>query len=124
MLGSIQHLKSKFGSGYILTVQLTDMRPVGTNDLQVGPAAWSSPEGRILLRFVGHICPLAQLLDHTELQLSQASHFVFSIPSQFTDMAGIFEAFEASKVDLGVEAYGISQASSLERVFISLAASI
>ena len=39
------------------------------------------------------------------------------------DLAGLFEVLEASKQDLGVEAYSLAQATSLERVFIEMAKS-
>lgn len=38
-----------------------------------------------------------------------------------SDIAGLFEALESSKHSLGIEAYSLAQATSLERVFIEMA---
>ena len=106
----MQHLKSRLDSGHLLSVQLADGRLEGTeSDLDSSAAAF--------LRFMHGVCAAAQLVD----QDSKSLHFVFSIPRQGTELASLFEAFEASRSELGIESYGISHATTLERVITALA---
>ncbi|GAX84392.1 hypothetical protein CEUSTIGMA_g11814.t1 [Chlamydomonas eustigma] len=108
-IGTIQHLKSKFDSGYILTVQLKEeSNPVQPNALS-----------EAFLGFLVHLSPTSRILDHDGV-----NHFVIAIPRDSTDLPEIFEALEKSRQGLGLMAYSLSQATTLERVFVSLASSL
>eukprot|EP00955_Chlamydomonas_euryale_P102912 365452-Chlamydomonas_euryale.AAC.18 len=134
-LGSVQHLKNKYDTGYILTVQLANGGDaLGTQPLQqqhqpqqqparegadgaVAPAAPTADRAARFLAFLSSVCPAAALLER-----DGASHLVVAIPRDAADLAALFEALEGSRGALGVDAYSLTQATTLERVFIALAA--
>ena len=66
----MQHLKSKFDSGYVLTVQLAGQQDGRSQSEDDGASA------PLFLVFMRRICPLARLVEGDV----QASHLVLSIP--------------------------------------------
>ncbi|XP_066289391.1 phospholipid-transporting ATPase ABCA3-like isoform X2 [Branchiostoma lanceolatum] len=98
-LGSIQHLKSRFGKGYTLMVKV---------DVET-----HSPEP--LRSFVQTQFPGADLVDEhqgmLQYQLSSTGGLTWSY---------VFEALEGKRTDLGIVDYSVSQ-TSLEQVFLNFA---
>ncbi|RYH21651.1 ATP-binding cassette domain-containing protein [archaeon] len=99
VLGSKQHLKSKFGSGFELSVKLH----VVQDDLD------QRVEG--LTAFVLSLFPSATILSGSGGQV------VYSIPREEASTAKVFTAMEMHKQDLGIEDYMLAQ-PTLEQVFI------
>lgn len=97
-LGTKQHLKSKFGSGYELVVKLKMS--------EAGSAALDTLSG-----FVRGMFPSAKFIS------DNGGLVTFSIPQTEMNMGLAFTEFEDRKVDLHVEDYHIAQAT-LEQVFI------
>ena len=99
-LGTIQHLKSKFGQGYTLEIKVRSI----PNDT-TGAA-------------IQHV--QAFLLSQTQFQV-QVRELTFSTGSfqirQGTP-ADLFELLEQNKQQMGIETYTISQ-TSLEQIFLS-----
>ncbi|XP_078609223.1 phospholipid-transporting ATPase ABCA3-like isoform X2 [Branchiostoma floridae x Branchiostoma japonicum] len=98
-LGSIQHLKSRFGKGYTLMVKV---------DVET-----HSPDP--LRSFVQSQFPGAELVDEhqgmLQYQLSSTGGLTWS---------SVFEALEGKRTDLGIVDYSVSQ-TSLEQVFLNFA---
>ncbi|XP_078687656.1 phospholipid-transporting ATPase ABCA3-like isoform X4 [Branchiostoma floridae x Branchiostoma belcheri] len=98
-LGSIQHLKSRFGKGYTLMVK------VDTETHSPDP----------LRSFVQTQFPGAELVDEhqgmLQYQLSSTGGLTWSY---------VFEALEGKRTDLGIVDYSVSQ-TSLEQVFLRFA---
>lgn len=95
-LGTVQHLKNRFGAGYCL-------------DMRVQPACANDA-----VSFVQRQCPTSQLLNRTADRLS------FSIPQQGLDLPALFAAVEGNRSTLQIEDYSLSQ-TTLEQVFVALA---
>jgi ABC-type multidrug transport system ATPase subunit len=100
-LGSVQHLKGKFGKGYKLEVKLGDK--FEQNQEQV--------KKFILDRFEG-----AALEEEYPLLMK------FELPRSGYTLAQIFRVMEENQKTLGVEDYSIAQ-TSLEQIFVSIAKS-
>jgi ABC-type multidrug transport system ATPase subunit len=105
-LGSLEHLKHKFGRGYFMELS-TDERRV--DDVR---------------KFV------AELFEGAEEQEHHSGRLQYLIPRQQggggggagLSLAQIFGRIEASKQRLGIHDYGVSQAS-LESIFVNIAKS-
>lgn len=100
-IGSIQHLKSKFGRGYFLEIKLKE-----TADVQ---------QVEFLRRQILHIFPNAS---HQE---SFASILAYKIPKE--DVQSLSQSFlklEEAKHAFNIEEYSFSQ-GTLEQVFVELA---
>lgn len=95
-LGTVQHLKNRFGAGYCLDMRL---QPARIEDA---------------VAFLQRQCPTAQLLNRTADRLS------FSIPQQGLDLPALFAAVESNRSTLQIEDYSLSQ-TTLEQVFVALA---
>ncbi|DBA79628.1 TPA: ATP-binding cassette sub- A member 2 [Trebouxia sp. C0004] len=95
-LGTVQHLKNRFGAGYCL-------------DMRLQPARLEDA-----VAFVQRQCPTAQLLNRTADRIS------FSIPQQGLDLPALFAAVESNRSTLQIDDYSLSQ-TTLEQVFVALA---
>ncbi|GAB4821282.1 hypothetical protein N2152v2_008328 [Parachlorella kessleri] len=95
-LGTVQHLKSRFGEGYVL-----EMRTV-------------PGQGEAAAGLVRQQCPGAGVREQDGVHLS------FTIPLQGLDLPALFAAIEGGKEAAGIEEYSLSQAT-LEQVFIHMA---
>ena len=98
VLGTKQHLKSKFGSGYELTVKLK-MTEVSSSSLDS------------LSKFVVSMFPSAKFIS------DNGGLVTYTIPLNEMNIGMAFTEFEAKKAVLLVEDYSIAQ-STLEQVFI------
>ncbi|CAM6122589.1 unnamed protein product [Calypogeia fissa] len=96
-LGSIQHLKSRFGNGY--NVELQCKRPENLQQIH----------GMITEFFPG-----ATLDEQHSLRVK------YSIPLEGLSLSKVFRTIESEKERIGLEDYSVSQ-SSLEQIFISFA---
>jgi len=96
-LGSIQHLKARFGSGYTLTLRCEE----GTLTEQV-------------VEKVQDLLPLAELKEehHTQLQ--------FQLPRQGTKLATVFRHMEECRQICIIEDYSLTQ-TTLDEVFVRFA---
>jgi hypothetical protein len=97
-LGTKQHLKSKFGSGYELVVKLKMS--------ELGPASLDTLGG-----FVTSLFPSSKFIS------DNGGLVTYSIPQAEMNMGLAFTEFEDKKSQLHVEDYHIAQAT-LEQVFI------
>ena len=95
-LGSMQHLKNKYGQGYSLKIQTR------------------SPESMPLRQYVEATFPGSRLTDVNHKQLS------YEIPQTQIDWAFLFGAMENAKAGFDVEEYSVSQ-TTLEQIFINFA---
>ncbi|OAE27724.1 hypothetical protein AXG93_4193s1240 [Marchantia polymorpha subsp. ruderalis] len=96
-LGSIQHLKSRFGSGYNL-----EMRCKRPEDMQR------------LHEFITRSFPGSKLDEQHNTRVK------YCIPLEGVSLSKVFGVIEAEKDLVGLEDYSVSQ-SSLEQIFISFA---
>ena len=96
-LGTKQHLKNKFGSGFELVVKLR------ISDIDAQQVEFTS--------FVQNLFKSATLLSESGGLLT------YQIPKEEMHMGRAFTALEANKVDLKIEDYSIAQ-PTLEQVFI------
>jgi len=96
-LGSVQHLKDKYGAGYTLELRV-DERQVG------------KVEGLILSTFDG--------AEETEKHIGQLR---YSIPRSNLKLSQMFALLEESREQYGILDYALSQ-TTLEQVFINFAA--
>ncbi|EFJ47840.1 hypothetical protein VOLCADRAFT_43193, partial [Volvox carteri f. nagariensis] len=99
-LGTVQHLKSRFGGGYILEIKL---QPASASN----PSLASGPSPPPPLP------PLPQS-SHSMQQMQQQQRHL--------DLAALFEAVESQRAALGVADYCLTQ-TTLEQLFVSMAAS-
>lgn len=108
-LGTKQHLKSKFGSGYELTIKYH------TSKLHKGPSTndgvpFVAPS-EVITQFVSSLFPTSHFLS------DNGGLMTFTIPSTDMQIGVAFSEIEAHKTELFIEDYSISQ-STLEQVFI------
>lgn len=97
-LGSIQHLKTKYGDGYTLTVRVSS----------------SVPTLQPIQDFIRANFP-ASFLKEVHLNMLE-----YQLPTEGTALSSLFGIMEANRRDLGIEDYSISQ-TTLDQVFISFA---
>jgi ABC-type multidrug transport system ATPase subunit len=96
-LGSPQHLKSKFGQGYKLTVRLTD-----ENEIER------------LYAFIKEHFPTASISEiHKNLT-------EYTLPFKDTKLSEIFGCIEKNRDCLGIKDYSVSQ-TTLDQVFVNFA---
>ncbi|XP_077981076.1 phospholipid-transporting ATPase ABCA1-like [Glandiceps talaboti] len=101
-LGSTQHLKNRFGDGYMLTIRIGRNTNTDTVDLQS------------VIQFVKTTFPYAVLKE------KHHSMVEYQLPSDKTSLAQLFGAMEANKNRLLIEDYSVSQ-TTLDQVFINFA---
>ncbi|XP_047236677.1 ATP-binding cassette sub-family A member 2 isoform X2 [Girardinichthys multiradiatus] len=96
-LGSIQHLKNRFGDGYMITVRTK-----------------SSSNVKEVVRFFNRNFPEAVLKDrhHTKVQ--------YQLKSERISLAQVFSKMEQVVEVLGIEDYSVSQ-TTLDNVFVNFA---
>ncbi|XP_035696779.1 ATP-binding cassette sub-family A member 5-like [Branchiostoma floridae] len=106
-LGSTQHLKNKYGSGYILEVKVKEQSEDINNDLDASLDRLDS--------FVHDLFP-----DAAEAEVI-SNHVTYNIPKEdVRSLARVFTALEEGKTNVGIEEYSFSQ-STLEQVFLQFA---
>ncbi len=106
-IGSLQHLKSKFGSGFEMHVRVS--RDGNTED------ADGSTRLEVAAAFVRDAVPQAELTEERNGKLT------FALP-QATRLSAVFRAMETHKSRLHITDYSLSQ-TSLESVFLRVAES-
>ncbi|XP_055884282.1 phospholipid-transporting ATPase ABCA1-like isoform X3 [Biomphalaria glabrata] len=97
-LGSVQHLKNRFGNGYTIILRVS-----GQN-----------PDMHPIMEFISSTFPTAKLREkhHNMLQ--------YQLPTDNLSLSRLFEAMELAKRDFHVEDYSVSQ-TTLDQVFINFA---
>ena len=93
-LGSIQHLKSRFGSGYLMEINASET---------------SAPA---VAAFVRRMYPQSQL------EQQHGGRLKYRLPQQGLTLSSVFSSMEANKKTLCITDYSISQCS-LETIFIN-----
>ena len=96
-LGSVQHLKKRFGAGYSIEVKTASPSRVG--ELQA---------------FVRGIAQHAVLGEH------HGGHLHYQLPKAGISLAAVFRKFEEHKERLEITEYAVAQ-TSLEQVFLAFA---
>ena len=147
-LGSNQHLKSKFGKGYVLQLKVGQMPqvvgvtphsralqvPIDNEDRAIAFVQGAVPSAVVTQRHMGALSFNAEQLQVPALQLrflgflsfrqhaaacTTTSHFVNArISLSAMQLSDFFEKIESAKAALAVSDYSISQ-TTLEQVFIS-----
>jgi ABC-type multidrug transport system ATPase subunit len=108
-IGSPLFLKSKFGTGYLLTFA----RHSRASSTQI--ASMTQHNSNAMLRVIQHFVPKAVVHSDVGAELS------FSLPFESTgDFSALFKALDEQIGNLGYASYGIS-CTTLEEVFLSLA---
>jgi len=95
-LGSLQHLKNRFGTGYTLTVRCP------------------SASQEIFLQYLSDSLPSAKLED------SHCSQMKFKVPQQETRLSNVFNVMYSAKVSSLIEDYSVSQ-TTLDDIFVKFA---
>jgi ABC-type multidrug transport system ATPase subunit len=96
-LGSVQHLKKRFGKGYTVELKTSDVSKV--------------PQ---VQEFIASLAPEAILGEH------HGGHLNWQLPKAGVSLAALFRKFEASKTELDIMEYAVAQ-TSLEQVFLRFA---
>ena len=99
-LGTIQHLKSKFGRGYTIEIKLLP------NDAELSTA----PMERVI--------NFLQMLKEYQIQVKETTLSTGVFQIQQSSPADLFELLEQNKKQLQIETYTISQ-TTLEQIFLS-----
>nr|XP_045371217.1 phospholipid-transporting ATPase ABCA1 isoform X6 [Camelus bactrianus] len=97
-LGSVQHLKNRFGDGYTIVVRI----------------AGSNPDLKPVQEFFGLAFPGSVLKEKHRNMLQ------YQLPSSLSSLARIFSALSQSKKRLHIEDYSVSQ-TTLDQVFVNFA---
>uniref|UniRef100_A0A8D0QW44 P-type phospholipid transporter n=1 Tax=Sus scrofa TaxID=9823 RepID=A0A8D0QW44_PIG len=97
-LGSVQHLKNRFGDGYTIVVRI----------------AGSNPDLQPVQEFFGHAFPGSVLKEKHRNMLQ------YQLPSSLSSLARIFSVLSQSKKRLHIEDYSVSQ-TTLDQVFVNFA---
>ncbi|KAF6122816.1 ATP binding cassette subfamily A member 1 [Phyllostomus discolor] len=97
-LGSVQHLKNRFGDGYTIVVRI----------------AGSSPDLKPVQEFFGLAFPGSVLKEKHRNMLQ------YQLPSSLSSLARIFSVLSQSKKRLHIEDYSVSQ-TTLDQVFVNFA---
>jgi ATP-binding cassette subfamily A (ABC1) protein 3 len=125
-LGSAQHLKNKFGSGYTLSIKAmrSPLGPDGTTvyrtnvptlgDLGPSLSLCSFTLSRIDERVFNSVFPGATVLEEHD------GYATINLPSNGLSWSEIFRKLEEHKEYLGIEDYSVSQ-TTLEQVFLDVA---
>lgn len=127
-IGTVQHLKGRFGTGYRLELRveqpqvLQPLQPLqpGSRRSTAGETGAEQgspsriPATKAALSYITSVCPDAHVVEE------EANRLVVSIPTQGLDLASLFEAIELRKDELGITDYSVSQ-TTLEQVFVGLA---
>ncbi|XP_033629986.1 ATP-binding cassette sub-family A member 5-like isoform X1 [Asterias rubens] len=115
-LGTTQHLKSKYGGGYILEVKLNPGEAYYSMDHSSGQAA------QLLNQHLSALDQtIRQVFPAVEVTETFGERVTYRIPKDgVTSLSEVFKAMEDGKENLHVEEYSFSQAT-LEQVFIEFA---
>jgi len=97
-IGSLQHLKSKFGHGYELQARVEDEKALGE-----------------MIEYVCRTFGSSRLIEQHGMKAT------FEIPKASSSLGEMFEIIERVKEELGIVDYSISQ-TSLEQVFLRVSA--
>uniref|UniRef100_W5N0J6 P-type phospholipid transporter n=1 Tax=Lepisosteus oculatus TaxID=7918 RepID=W5N0J6_LEPOC len=97
-LGSVQHLKNRFGDGYTII-----LRVAGTN-----------PELEPVMKFIENE------LQGSVLKEKHRNMLQYQLPSSLTSLARIFSILSKNKQQLRIEDYSVSQ-TTLDQVFVNFA---
>ncbi|XP_038625429.1 phospholipid-transporting ATPase ABCA1 [Tachyglossus aculeatus] len=97
-LGSVQHLKNRFGDGYTIVVRI----------------AGSSPDLKPVQEFFGLAFPGSVLKEKHRNMLQ------YQLPSSLSSLARIFSILSQNKKRLHIEDYSVSQ-TTLDQVFVNFA---
>uniref|UniRef100_A0A8C4MZA7 P-type phospholipid transporter n=1 Tax=Equus asinus asinus TaxID=83772 RepID=A0A8C4MZA7_EQUAS len=97
-LGSVQHLKNRFGDGYTIVVRI----------------AGSNPDLKPVQEFFGLAFPGSVLKEKHRNMLQ------YQLPSSLSSLARIFSILSQSKKRLHIEDYSVSQ-TTLDQVFVNFA---
>ncbi|XP_077973323.1 cholesterol transporter ABCA5-like isoform X3 [Styela clava] len=112
-IGSTQHLKDKFGQGYILEIKLDHQLQEGEEDGEGGEHI--PPESDDLDIFVRGLFP------SVEEPEKFGNRLTYKIKrDDVISLANVFSSMEEAKTRLGIEEYSFSQ-STLEQVFLRFA---
>ncbi|KAL1023254.1 hypothetical protein UPYG_G00038330 [Umbra pygmaea] len=102
-LGSVQHLKNRFGDGYTIIVRL---------------AATSAP------RFPEDPCPVDTIIKGSfpgiELKERHQNVLQYQLPSYACSLARVFDVLSNNQEELGISDYSVSQ-TTLDQVFVNFA---
>jgi ABC-type multidrug transport system ATPase subunit len=99
-LGAIQHLKSKFGEGYMVDIKVR--------------AAPDDTQGTTIQSVQTFLLSQAQF----QVQVREITHSTGSFQIRQDTPADLFELLEQNKQQLSIETYTISQTTS-EQIFLS-----
>ncbi|XP_042560484.1 phospholipid-transporting ATPase ABCA1a isoform X2 [Clupea harengus] len=97
-LGSVQHLKNRFGDGYTIILRVAGPDP------DLGP----------VMEFIEHELPGSTLKERHRNMLQ------YQLPSSLTSLARIFSLLSNHKKQLRIEDYSVSQ-TTLDQVFVNFA---
>ncbi|XP_034439364.1 phospholipid-transporting ATPase ABCA1 isoform X2 [Hippoglossus hippoglossus] len=99
-LGSVQHLKNRFGDGYTIVLRLADTKP--------------SPD----------LCPVSSYMKSSfpSIELKERHHNVlqYQLPSHACCLARVFDVLANNYEELGISDFSVSQ-TTLDQVFVNFA---
>lgn len=105
-LGSIQHLKNRFGSGYSVTIRVHNVATRRNDE--------DNDKIEKIIKFMVDTFPGA-VLKEAHNNMTQ-----FQLPLQGLKVSNIFSSIESKRNEFGIEDYSVSQ-TTLDEVFIHFA---
>uniref|UniRef100_A0A8B9LV16 P-type phospholipid transporter n=1 Tax=Astyanax mexicanus TaxID=7994 RepID=A0A8B9LV16_ASTMX len=97
-MGSVQHLKNRFGDGYTIVLRV----------------AGADPQLEPVMKFIEHELPGSTLKEKHRNMLQ------YQLPSSLSSLARIFSILAKNKDELHIEDYSVSQ-TTLDQVFVNFA---
>jgi hypothetical protein len=115
-IGSKQHLKSKYGSGYELTVKLATL---SSNDNNHNNNNTNNNHSSIVNQMQMILVWLQQSFPSTQIIYENGGLITYQLEQKEVKMSILFTQLEAEKIKLGIEEYSFAQ-PTLEQVFIRI----
>ncbi|XP_054645244.1 phospholipid-transporting ATPase ABCA1-like isoform X2 [Dunckerocampus dactyliophorus] len=100
-LGSVQHLKNRFGDGYTIILHLTD-------------TSKSDPDSCPINNYITHTFPAIELKEQHQNVLQ------YQLPSHACCLARLFDVLANNYEELGISDFSVSQ-TTLDQVFVNFA---
>jgi len=124
-IGSVQHLKSRYGSGWQVNIKIGERGNeqkievvesdfVNRGDGPASPLTPVTRVGRDLQAFMTNSFPGATLID------DQHTNFTYRIDRGNLTLGQVFRTLEEHRQELSMEAYSVSE-TSLEQIFLQFA---
>src|SRR5699024_7662829 len=115
---SPQYLKHKFGTGYILTLRLSEVKANFKEAIEFIRENFSQS----ILRVSDFVLTCIQVLTvvHSRAQAQHHTMLEFNLPTNDVPLSSIFQVLQRAQSSLSLQDYSVSQ-TTLDQVFVSFA---